>query len=129
MKSTQTPAIAIVIACETMMYSGSCVIQKKYCGCVKPLMEKIESQTEAIIEQKRLISDQERQIVDQQRQLRLLPDLQKQAEEQRQGVELKHVENEALKKQVAALQEQLDAARRPWWKKWFESPEQVGKAE
>ncbi len=87
---------------------------------VKPLMEKIESQAEVIYEQKRLISDQDRQ-------LKLLPDLQKEAEKQRQDVELRHVENEALKKQVAALQEQLTNAKLPWWKKWFESNPSAGK--
>jgi len=79
---------------------------------VRPLMEKIESQTEVIFEQKRLISDQERQ-------LKLLPDLQKRAEATQQDVELKHVENEALKKQVAALQQELETAKKPWWKRVF----------
>ncbi len=88
---------------------------------VRPLMEKIESQTEVIYEQKRMITDQERQ-------LRLLPDLQKQAEKQQQDVELRHVENEALKKQVAALQIELESAKQPWWKKVFGSGE-VSKVE
>jgi len=103
---------------------------------VKPLMEKIEVQAEVIFEQKRTISDQERQ-------LKLLPDLQKQAEERAKAVELRHVENEALKKQITALEEQrmeleakagqatelandlqalktkVDELQRPWWKKWF----------
>lgn len=83
---------------------------------VKPLMEKIEQQAEVIFEQKKTL-------VDQDRQLKLLPDLQKQAEQRAQEVELRHVENEALKKQAAALQEQLEIARRPWWKKLFESPD------
>lgn len=81
---------------------------------VKPLMEKIEAQAELIFEQKRTITDQDRQ-------LRLLPDLQKQAEVNQKDVELKHVENEALKKQVAALQEQVEASKRSWWKKLFGS--------
>jgi len=50
-----------------------------------------------------------------------LPDLQAQAEKQRQEVELKHVEAEALKKQVSALQEALEAAQRPRWEKMFSS--------
>ncbi len=54
-------------------------------------MEKLECQQEVIFEQKQTIADQGRQ-------LRLLPDLQKQAEQRQQEVELKHVENEALKK-------------------------------
>lgn len=82
---------------------------------VKPLMEKIENQAEVIFEQKR-------SLVDQERQLRLLPDLQKQAEQRAQEVELRHVENEALKKQIAALQAELETAKQPWWKKVFGAP-------
>lgn len=66
---------------------------------VKPLVQKIEAQQEVIFEQKQAISDQDRQ-------LRLLPDLQKQAEQRAQEVELKHVEIEALKKQIEAMEEQ-----------------------
>jgi hypothetical protein len=83
---------------------------------VKPLMEKIETQAEVIFEQKHIIGDQERQ-------LRLLPDLQKQAEQRAKDVELRHVENEALKKQIAALQEQVEASKKPWWKKLIAAQE------
>lgn len=69
---------------------------------LKPLADKIEAQAEVIFEQRRTISDQERQI-------RLLPDLQKQAEERAKQLELEHVEKEALKKQAAA-QFELDQA-------------------
>lgn len=110
---------------------------------VKPLMEKLEAQTEVIIEQRRQIADQERQ-------LRLLPDLQKRAEEEREfaelerkAAELRALEIEALNKQIAAMEgqkreleekanqanilaqdmETLKATvrelRKPWWKKWF----------
>jgi hypothetical protein len=84
---------------------------------VKPLMDKIESQTEVIYEQKRLISDQDRQ-------LKLLPDLQKQSEQSQKDLELRHVENEALKKQIAALQRELEHTKRPFWQKWFQPVEQ-----
>ena len=71
----------------------------------------------------------------------MLPDLQKQAEDRAKQLELEHVEKEALKKQVAAMEEekqQLEAKaneatalsadlemlktkvnelQRPWWKK------------
>jgi septal ring factor EnvC (AmiA/AmiB activator) len=96
---------------------------------VKPMMEKLEAQTEVIVEQRRQIAEQERQ-------LRLLPDLQRQSEERAKEAELKHVEAEALKKQVQALesrqaehealkkqvdvlQHELVAARKPWWQKMF----------
>lgn len=102
---------------------------------VKPMLEKLDAQSEVIFEQKKVIQDQERQ-------LRLLPDLQKQAATRAQEVDLKHVENEALKKQIAAMEEQVKAKEdesasvaevleslrekveqleKPWWKKWFSS--------
>lgn len=100
---------------------------------VKPMLEKLDAQSEVIFEQKKVIQDQERQ-------LRLLPDLQKQAANRAQELDLKHVENEALKKQIAAMEEQVKAKEeesagvtaileslrdkveqleKPWWKKWF----------
>lgn len=83
---------------------------------VKPLMDKIETQTEVIYEQKRMLSEQERQ-------LKLLPDLQKQSEQSQKDLELRHVENEALKKQIAALEAKLESAQKPWWKKVFGTPD------
>lgn len=70
---------------------------------VKPLMDKIENQTEVIFEQKRTIEEQERQ-------LRLLPDLQKLAESERLAAESTALQVEALKKQIAAIQTQQIAA-------------------
>lgn len=80
---------------------------------VRPLMEKIEAQQEVIFDQRQELSDKDRQ-------LKLLPDLQKQAEERAKALELEHVEKEALKKQVMALQDQLQVAQRPWWKKMLQ---------
>ena len=72
--------------------------------CVRPLVEEVKAQTLAIAERDKIIEDQGRQ-------LRLLPDLQKRAEEEkaraeqeRNVAELKHVETEALKKQIDLLQ-------------------------
>ena len=103
---------------------------------IKPLTERLEAQGVALREQERVIEDQ-------QRQLRLLPDLQKQAEEEHQTAEMKALENEALKKQIAALDEerlekeakleqmqaletqvttlrqQVEDLQKPWWKKLF----------
>lgn len=90
---------------------------------VKPMMEKLEAQTEVIVEQRRQIADQDRQ-------LRLLPDLQKQAEDRAKLLELEHVEKEALKKQVealcdqkASLEQELAESRRSWWSRLFTSKE------
>lgn len=103
---------------------------------IKPLTERLEAQGVALREQERVIEDQ-------QRQLRLLPDLQKQAESEHQMAEMKALENEALKKQIAALDEerlqkeakleqmqaletqvttlrqQVEDLQKPWWKKLF----------
>jgi chromosome segregation ATPase len=60
------------------------------------------------------IRDQERRLEDQSRQIRLLPDLEKQAEAERKAAELKELEAEALRKQISALkieQEEAEAAR------------------
>jgi chemotaxis protein histidine kinase CheA len=72
---------------------------------VKPLTERIEAQAVALRDQERLIEDQSRQ-------LRLLPDLQKQAEHERKAAELKELEAEALRKQIAAIQQTKDEADR-----------------
>lgn len=75
---------------------------------VKPLTERIEAQAVAL-------RDQEQVIEDQRRQLRLLPDLQTQAEVERKAAELKALEAEALRKQIEAMQvkqERTEEARR-----------------
>lgn len=102
---------------------------------VKPMLERLDAQSEVIFEQRKTIQEQERQ-------LRLLPDLQKQATNRAQELDLKHVENEALKKQITAMEEQLrvketesaslsedltiiktklEELEKPWWKKWLSS--------
>lgn len=99
---------------------------------VKPLMEKIEVQQELIFEQKQTIADQDRQ-------LRLLPDLQKQAEQREQEAGLKHVENEALKKQIEAMAEEkktaeavisqmmddIEKLKTPWWRRMFSAQKEA----
>lgn len=74
--------------------------------CVRPLVEEVKAQTLALAEKDRIIEEQSRQ-------LRLLPDFQRQAEEERQraeeerkAAELRALEIEALNKQVAAIEEQ-----------------------
>lgn len=89
------------------------------------------------------IREQERALQDKDRQLRLLPDLQKQAEQERKAAEVRALEVEALKKQIAALEEQrleleakagqaselatslqalshrVEELQKPWWKRLF----------
>lgn len=61
---------------------------------IKPLLETIRQQ--------------ERQLEDQNRQLKLLPDLQKRAQEEHAAAELKELEAIALKKHLEALKEKQD---------------------
>ncbi len=69
---------------------------------VKPLLEKIDSQT-------RLLTRQEIEIED--LKIKLLPDLKKKAEEERKAAELKELEIVALQKQIEALKETTDSNR------------------
>lgn len=70
---------------------------------MKPLAEKLEAQAMALREKDMIIEEQSRQ-------LKLLPDLEKRAEEERKAAELRALETEALKKQITALQEQIQQA-------------------
>jgi len=74
--------------------------------CVRPLVEEVKAQALALAEKDRIIEDQSRQ-------LRLLPDFQKRAEdekaraeEERKAAELRALEIEALNKQVAAMEDE-----------------------
>lgn len=70
---------------------------------IKPLSLRIEQQAIALNEKDRIIEEKDRQ-------LKLLPDFEKQAENERKAAELKALEAEALKKQIAALEiEKLEA--------------------
>lgn len=70
---------------------------------MKPLVDKIANQERALMEQATVLADQEKAIEEQKRQLRLLPDLQKQAEERRKEAEIKEFEAIAMAKQVEAM--------------------------
>lgn len=66
---------------------------------VTPLLEKIDSQTRLLIRQEIEIEDLK---------IKLLPDLEKKAEEERKAAELKELEIIALQKQIEALRESAD---------------------
>lgn len=66
---------------------------------VTPLLEKIDSQTRLLIRQEIEIEDLK---------IKLLPDLEKKAEEERKAAELKELEIVALQKQIEALKESAD---------------------
>ncbi len=59
-------------------------------------------------ERDQLIGEMRGEIAEKDRQLKLLPDLQKRAETERKEAELRSLESEALKKQISALQEQVE---------------------
>lgn len=107
---------------------------------VKPLADRIEAQAMALREQESVIEDQKRQ-------LRLLPDFQKQVEDERKAAEIRAMEVVALNKQIEAIEEekkllavkaneatalandlqelksQVEQLRKPFWKKWFSGGE------
>lgn len=59
-------------------------------------------------ERDQLIGEMRSEIAEKDRQLKLLPDLEKAAEKERQEAQLRALESEALKKQISALQEQVE---------------------
>lgn len=60
--------------------------------------------------EKEVVFTLRKELEDKERQLRLLPDLQKQAEQERKAAELKSLEAEALRKQIEAMQSAHDEA-------------------
>ncbi|HEY9681957.1 MAG TPA: hypothetical protein V6C86_10295 [Oculatellaceae cyanobacterium] len=72
--------------------------------------ELVRPLADAIREQQELLAEKDQIIADKDRQLKLLPDFQKQAEDGRKAAELKALEAEALKKQIAAMQAQEEEA-------------------
>ncbi len=75
---------------------------------MKPLVDKVASQERALMEQAAVLANQEKAIEEQKRQLRLLPDLEKQAEERRKEAETKELEAIALAKQIEAMKAQAE---------------------
>lgn len=59
-------------------------------------------------EKERLIGEMQNELIEKDRQLRLLPDLQKQAEEERQAAQLRAHEAEALRKQIVAIEQEKE---------------------
>lgn len=92
---------------------------------VKPLTEKLEAQAMALKERDLIIEDQGRQ-------LRLLPDLERrarEAEEDRKAAEIRAMETEALKKQIAAMQEHIEQSPAPAVEKELHQEKEVKESE
>lgn len=68
---------------------------------VRPLGETIRAQQDLLAEKDRIIAEKDQQ-------LKLLPDYQKQADEERQAAQLRALEVNALKKQIEALQAHIE---------------------
>lgn len=73
---------------------------------VRPLGEIIKQQQKLLAEQQEQLVQRDLLIEDKNRQLKLLPDFQKEAEQQRQEAETKELEAIALAKQIVAMKEQ-----------------------
>jgi hypothetical protein len=108
------PEIAEAVEAESITERGSVDCQTAEAGrlhmvaemLMKPLLEKLEAQAIALRAKDLIIEEQGRQ-------LKLLPDLQKSAEQERKAAELRALEVEALKKQIQALEEQIARGETP----------------
>jgi excisionase family DNA binding protein len=67
--------------------------------------------SEQLSREKTIVAQLQRELEDKDRQLKLLPDFQKQAEDQRKEAELKELESIALRKQVEALKNEEEASQ------------------
>jgi len=145
------------------------VAEELWSNLISRFLEKLE-------EKDQLIGVMRTELADKDRQLKLLPDLEKKAEEERKAAELRALEAAALQKQIEAMQaekqealnaqqkveelerqmerlradeaeklehlkaekeahetaiqkqlaavtEELQQLRKPWWKKWFQAPQ------
>lgn len=79
------------------------VAEELWSNLISRFLEKLE-------EKDQLIGEMRTEIADKDRQLKLLPDLEKRAEEEHKATELQALEAEALKKQIAAIQAQKEEA-------------------
>lgn len=79
------------------------VAEELWSNLISRFLEKLE-------EKDQLIGEMRTELADKDRQLKLLPDLEKRAEEERKAAELQALEAEALKKQIAAIQAQKEEA-------------------
>lgn len=77
--------------------------EELWSNLINRFLEKLE-------EKDQLIGEMRTELADKDRQLKLLPDLEKRAEEERKAAELRALEAEALKKQVAAIQAEKEEA-------------------
>ena len=81
--------------------AASGVAEELWSNLISRFLEKLEVKDQ-------LIGEMRTELADKDRQLKLLPDLEKRAEEERKAAELRALEAEALKKQIAAIQEQKE---------------------
>jgi chromosome segregation ATPase len=110
-ESAETTDMQTVDA-QSVEVQGSNRTSDKMSIAIDEVLTKLTEQfSKQLNAEKEVIFTLKKELEDKDRQLRLLPDFQKQAEDERKAAELKELEAEALRKQVAALQtEHRDAA-------------------
>lgn len=94
---------------------------------IEAVLAKVTEQfSKQLTVEKEVIFSLRKDLEEKDRALRLLPDLQKQAEHERENAEIRALEIEALRKQIAAIEEEkqsleatVEELRTPWWRKWF----------
>lgn len=88
---------------EQSRATASGAAEELWSNLITRFLEKLE-------EKDQLIGEMRSEIADKDRQLKLLPDLEKRAEDERKAAELRALESEALKKQIAAIEAQKEEA-------------------
>ena len=79
------------------------VAEELWANLISRFLEKLE-------EKDQLIGEMRTELADKERQLKLLPDLEKKAEDERKAAELRALEAVALQKQIAAMQAEKEEA-------------------
>lgn len=79
------------------------VAEELWSNLINRFLEKLE-------EKDQLIGEMRTELTDKDRQLKLLPDMEKRAEAERKAAELRALEAEALRKQIAAIQAEKEEA-------------------
>ena len=97
---------------QSVEVQGGNQISEKISSAIDEILTKLTEQfSKQLHAEKEVIFALKQELEDKDRQLRLLPDLQKQAEDERKAAELKELEAEALRKQIAAMEAEQQQAQ------------------
>jgi hypothetical protein len=111
-ESEETAEAQTVDAQSVEVESGNRASEKISIAIDEVLSKLTEQFSKQLNTEKEVIFTLKRELEEKDRQLRLLPDFQKQAEDERKAAELKELEALALRKQIAALQAEQDEVDR-----------------